>query len=135
MSGVVAVVAALAVYRLTILVVADELTKPLRDRAVRALNERRHGTQPMRLNPLGLYDGPTGRASRAMDQSEWEGRAAVDPHRVAFLLTCPWCASPYVAAPIVAWTVLADPGRLWWIVCGTAAASAVASFLATKASP
>jgi hypothetical protein len=55
-------VGALAVYRLTRLVVDDEVTRPLRERAEPHLGER------------ALY-----------------------------LVSCPWCVSPYVAA---AWAVL-----------------------------
>lgn len=128
-----AIVVALAVYRLTLLVVADELTAPLRDRLVMRLNERKHGPRP-RMAP-GDYDGPTGDVAYTMDREQWRARVAVDPHRLAYLLQCPWCASPYVAAPIVAWTLLGDPGRLSWAVLAVAAASAAAGYLATKASP
>lgn len=128
-----AVIVALAVYRLTLLVVADELTAPLRDWLVRRLNERKHGPMPT-MTPGG-YDGPTGDVAYTMDREAWRQRAAIDPHRLAYLLTCPWCASPYVAAPIVAWTLYGDPGRLSWAILTVAAASAGAGFLATKASP
>lgn len=80
-------VAALAVYRLTRLVVADELTAPLRDRVV--------------------------------------GRGG----RLAYLVTCPWCISVWIAA---GWVLLLVLLPLVALVAGTVLAlSAVAGLLSS----
>jgi hypothetical protein len=115
---VTAAVAALAVYRLTLLVTADKLTEKPRDRLVLWANERAHGPRPVTSSP-----------------EWWESAAASRPHPLTYLLDCPWCASPYVALPVVAAAVLRPPGRVWWLACGVAAASAVAGALGSRVHP
>lgn len=88
--------AVLATYRATLLVVADELTRPQRDALLRRL-------------------GPE--------------------HRVSYLLTCPWCASPYVATVVVGSGLAWSTGWGWQLVAGVLAASGVTGALARYASP
>lgn len=45
------------------------------------------------------------------------------------LVHCAYCASPYIAAPNLAWAVLSDLHWSWWIFNGWLAASYVASLV------
>ena len=94
MDPLVVLVAVLAVYRLTMLVTADEITRPLRDRLVVAA-----------------------------------------PGRFDYLLECPWCASIYVAPPVMASAYWWSDGWGWWLTAGSLAASAVTGIIASYASP
>lgn len=95
-----------AVYRLTLLAVADEITAPWRDAILRAIDR--------------------GAARRAA-------------HQIGYLLTCPWCASIWIAFPAVAVGLAADPAPQpawgWQLVVGALTASAAAGFLTRFASP
>lgn len=118
-SALVAGVAGLAVYRATILVVADKLTEPVRRRLVDWLNHRKHGPRP----------------ESGLDASAWVTRRYQDPHRLAYLLQCPWCASYWVALLVTAGTVRWGGCTAWWLVCGPLAGSGLASILASRYSP
>jgi hypothetical protein len=84
-----------AVWRTTLLVVADEITAPLRERLI--------------------------------------GEAVEG--RMAYLLSCPWCASIWLG-PLVIGTGLAwGDGWFWQLGAGTLTASAVAGWLSSFASP
>lgn len=133
MTALEAIVTALAVYRLTLLVVADTITGPWRSRLTGWAIRRKHGTRPVFVDEL--YDGPTGPEAYDVDRRAWETNVARRPPWLAGVLDCPWCASPYAAVVAVAGTlwVGATPG--WWLVYGTAAASGVTGLLASKASP
>ena len=89
-------VAVLACYRLSLLVTADEIARPWRDRA---------------LEKLG------------------------DDSRLGYLIDCPWCASVWLAPPIVASALAWADGWGWWLAAGSLAASAVTGALASYASP
>ncbi len=81
-SATLLVLDALAVYRLTRLVCADTITAPLREWLV--------GTRPAVERQLS--------GSRIM--------IAARP-RVAAFITCPWCVSPWLSAPVIACQALA----------------------------
>lgn len=115
----VVVVTVLAVYRLTLLATADTILDPPRDNLVHWLNERRHGPYPQRDDAA----------------AEWEDAAAARPHRLAYLLDCPWCASVWLAPPVVASALWWSDGWGWWLTAGSLAASGVTGLLATLASP
>jgi hypothetical protein len=118
-TGLEAAVAALAVYRLTLLVTADTVTEPWREQVIRRANERKHGP----------------RSEVAEGSLAWDSWAATDPHWLAALVDCPWCASMWLAAPVTVASYWWAGTAAWWAVCGTLAGSAAAGYLATKASP
>ena len=43
------------------------------------------------------------------------------------LVTCPYCAAPYIAAVVLAWGLVTDFQAAWWIVNGWLAAAYLAS--------
>jgi len=93
---------ALAVFRLTRLVIADTITAGLR--------ERLFGSRPGVTRDMGGE------------------RIVVAAHpRLAAFLTCPWCVSPYVAAVVVACQALA--AAVWIYPACVLAFSAVAGLL------
>lgn len=52
------------------------------------------------------------------------------PGKLAYLIGCPWCASPYVGAPVAAAVVWWPENRAVWFVLLVLAGSYVAGFLA-----
>lgn len=62
-------------------------------------------------------------------------RGRLPEGRLAELLGCPWCSSVWLAPPVVASGLWWSTGWGWWLVMGSLAASAVAGFLASYASP
>lgn len=150
MTALAWVLAALDVYRLTLLVVADKLTAPLRWRLIG------HG-HALRLTPWSSAKGKNVGAS--CECGNWTVAYAsgvrddevddllVEPHRAhvallprdlggwRYLLTCPWCASIYVAGPVVASGLAWSTGWGWQLTAGALAASAVTGFLARFAAP
>lgn len=106
---------AIAVYRLTRLATADDITQPIRDRIIEAAY---------------VADG---RAEAHRAQVEHEGDwqhevVAIDPTppKLATLVTCRWCASIYIAAG-----VLVVRRQKWWPpVADALAFSAGAALLA-----
>lgn len=144
MTATVAVVAALAVYRLTMLVTADTITEPARERVIDWLNARKHPGRPVMPESTPAPDGPFLPGEPTVDLLESgplvvDGATmvarATDPHRLAYLLDCPWCASIWLAAPASAVTYWWSHTPAWWIAAGTLAASAVTGIVATFASP
>ena len=93
---------ALAVFRLTRLIIADRITAPVRDR----LAGSRVGT------------------TRAMGGDRV--LVAARP-RLAQFLACPWCVSPYVAAAVTACQALAP--SVWIYPAAILAFSAVAGLI------
>jgi hypothetical protein len=45
------------------------------------------------------------------------------------IVHCPWCASPYIAAILLAWAVLSNLHWSWWLFTGWLAVSYVASWI------
>lgn len=119
MTPLVAIVCALAVYRCTLLAVADAVTEPPRS-AVIAWVYRRSGRR------LQLRQGETWDEATRRDDK---------PPKLAVLAVCPWCASPYIAVPAVWLTLAFADGWVWWLVAGSLAASGVTGLLAEHASP
>jgi hypothetical protein len=104
-SAVLLTLDALAVARLTRLVMLDSILAPVR--------ELLKGRKPAQSMDLG--------GSRIM--------VAARP-RVAELLGCPWCVSPYLAAAVVACQALA--AAVWLYVSAVLAFSMVAGLLAER---
>lgn len=48
------------------------------------------------------------------------------------LVSCPYCAAPYIAAVIMAWALLTDLHWSWWVFNGWLAASYLASIIVVK---
>lgn len=109
------VVDALAVYRLTRLVVGDTITKPLRERWIAAAYRRagRIGRDPHDVGP-GYWS----------DQVVLDGDTAP---KLAVLVTCPWCSAVYVAAGVAVARRVAP--RTWRPLARFLAAAAVAAAL------
>lgn len=55
------------------------------------------------------------------------------------LVTCPFCAAPYVAAAALAWALLSDldgwDGWAWWVFWGWLAGSYAASMIVVRDEP
>lgn len=108
------VVMSLAVYRLTRLVVADTFPPVLwvRDRfaggwrpLTLAEHERYTAASPSAqtvLRETWSYDPDDDLRQRYVRRVDWS------PHWLADLLSCPWCASGWVAAGVTA-------GTWWWV--------------------
>lgn len=94
MTAIQFLLVALAVARVTRLVVADEITREMRDAVMRRLNEEK---------AFHL--------------------------KLAYLLTCTWCASVWVAPPIAVGTHYFGAHDWWWLTLSTVAASQVAGML------
>lgn len=125
MTPLVALLAFLACYRLTLLVCADTITEPLRSRLIGWAYRRAHASAPER---------PSHTSGRLATWDEFARRDPEAPTLVAGLL-CPWCASVWLAGP-VAWSAWCFAERAWWMVPALAlAASGAAGFLAEHASP
>lgn len=48
------------------------------------------------------------------------------------LVTCPYCAAPYIAAVILGWAVITDLHWTWWIFNGWLAVAYLASMIVAK---
>lgn len=113
----------LAAFRITRLVVADAFPfGPLRLRIADWANDRwgplqRALARDKKLTSSGL------RASDAIKMNAYDGTAPL-----AYLVTCPWCAGPYVSVLVA---TLASTGAWWLYPAGVLAASAVIGLLAT----
>lgn len=105
-SAVLLLLDALAVARLTRLVVTDTILAPLRARLI--------GSRPSTTRDLG--------GERIL--------VAARP-RLAELLSCPWCTSPYLAAIVVACQALAP--AVWIYPSAILAFSLLAAMIAERA--
>ena len=109
---------AVACYRITRLLVADRITAPLRDAAIRASYVASEGADSVEDWEA---DSP---------HETWSDRAAEDPGAGTWLgrlLTCPWCTGVWVAIAVVAARRLAP--RWWAPVAETASVAAAAGLL------
>jgi hypothetical protein len=107
------VVDALAVYRLTRLATKDTVTEAARERWIETAYEtERNVRRPM-------YDGPRPWHTTLENDD--------DPPKLAYLITCPFCVSVYVAVAAVAARTLV-PG-VWRPVARAAALGAVGALL------
>lgn len=103
-----------ATYRLTLLVVADEITDPARDRLFD------------RLDPLGV----------AFDHDEYGSQFARGPRPwLVRMLSCPWCVSMWLAPAVVGSGLAWSPGWGWQLTAGALTASAVTGAAAHYAAP
>lgn len=48
------------------------------------------------------------------------------------LISCPWCAAPYITAIILAWGLLTDFQVAWWVFNGWLAAAYLASMVVVR---
>lgn len=123
------VLAALAVYRLSLLVVYDALTERPREAIIRGAYARQAKRMDMTLETLA---GKVGMQQADAHRDGWKQVALEDdfPPKLAGLLSCPWCVSPWLAAPVAAGAFWA-PAE-WWFQypAGLLACSAVTGFLA-----
>lgn len=155
MSGLIAIVAALAVYRLTMLVVADEITEPIRERIMARYV---HPIHEYTVHP-DAQDGPNRdgefyaecRCGKAWSGPVWsdvisemnghlgeERRSGIEMTegpRWIILLSCQWCSSWWIGLPVV-WSAWCFGDRSWWMIpAGALAASAVTGIIGTFAKP
>lgn len=153
MTALVAVVAVLAVYRVTMLVTSDVITKPWRDAIIDRYVHPAHEMicYPVAREPETEGDWPYVAECRCGEKfvgDVWvdvamEANGHTNPHqgemtkgpRWLVLLDCPWCASWWVAVP-VSWSAWTFGTRAWWFVPAFAlAASAVTGIVAKFAKP
>lgn len=141
-----------ATYRLTLLVTRDAITRGLRERAKARLTG--HGVLADPVAGLGHHEtlaegvaavrwgcrcgyqaSSIGAVERHV-QNERAGAMGDTPAgKLAYLITCPWCASIWLAAALAP-AALWAPGSAWWLACtGVLAASAATGLLATIAAP
>lgn len=119
----------LASFRITRLVVADAFPfGPLRLRISDWANDRwgplqRLNRASVRLQPDDVEVPQPTRAGDARKLMAYDGTAPL-----AYLVSCPWCAGPYVSV-IVA--LLASTGTWWTYPAAVLATSAVIGLLAT----
>lgn len=121
MTTAAALVALLAVYRLTLLVTHDTLTERPFDALVGWLNRRKHPDPPDPGNATATADVQLARAAK--------------PHVLVKLMDCPWCVSFWIGAAVFAsawWWADRWP---WWVVAGGLAGSASAGMFTDLAHP
>lgn len=53
----------------------------------------------------------------------------------AELVTCPFCAAPYIAAVVLAWGWLSDLHTPWWVFNGWLALAYVAAMIVVRDTP
>jgi hypothetical protein len=113
---------ALATFRLTKLVVDDQLTAEARDAVIEAAYESAGRAREMRhLHP---------EVAESRMPSVWADCVVPnddDPPKLAFLVTCPWCAGMWVALGVTALRSIAP--RLWEPLARALALSAVAGLV------
>jgi hypothetical protein len=155
MTPLVWLIAALATYRLTMLIVADELTEPWRERLLdryihptHELTTRPDAQEPQYVTGSGYAYSAACRCGMRWSGREWadvmsEANGHVNEHRGEMttgprwliLLDCPWCASWWVGLP-VAWSGWCFGGRGWWLIPAAALGfSAVTGIIASYAKP
>ncbi len=111
------IINALATYRLTKLVNEDVLTSGLRERFI-----RRQFRKAGRYHEVE-WDVPERDVGSLPPTEE-------PAPKLAYLVTCPWCVSPYVATGVVLAATFAP--KQWKKAARVAAFSAVAGILSTK---
>jgi len=124
MSGLTLLVAFLAAYSLTLLVVCDKIT----DRPRQWLLTRISGHGYAGLSPThagGVWACACGETFVSVDDvlehvhDERQTLATTVPMSkraaVMYLFRCPWCASLYVSLPVV-WSAWCFGDRAWWFV-------------------
>lgn len=68
-------------------------------------------------------------------RTKWDDRTSdrtgdeVKDGKWTVLVHCPWCASPYISAIILAWALLSHLHWTWWVFNGWLAASYAASWI------
>lgn len=107
---------ALAVYRLTVLVTEDYLTRDLRELVIRGAY--------LRAGEIGHLNKLDGRAVGELPEDDEA------PPKLAKLVTCPWCSSVWLAAGVVAVSRVAP--RQWRYVARGLAFSAVAGIIGSR---
>lgn len=114
---------ALATYRLTRLVSADVITRPLR---VRVYQHAYRGAGV----PYDYFDGDDHDARRPRGEYEWEQVAMQDPNppKVVELVHCRWCVGVYVGFGVVAARAIAP--RQWAPLAKALALAASAALIA-----
>lgn len=107
----------LATYRVTKLVVDDQLTAEWRDKLIEAAY---------------VDAGKCEQAKGVMDDNPgaWADHVAQDPDppKLAYLVTCPWCSGMYVSLAVVAARRIAP--RAWSSLARALALSAAAGLIA-----
>lgn len=84
----------------------------------------------MTVTAFLLALGLTARVSRFLNADvlaqplrDWVDNRFGDQSKIAYLIACPWCASPYVAAVAVTWAYLAGDSPAFVLVANIATIS------------
>lgn len=130
MNALTLAVAALATYRLTLLIAKDRVSYRPREWVVRRSGRRRH--RDIQTDATGHWTCTCGDSGKTAETAIWHAQKAplIKPGPVGYLVECTWCVPIYVAPPVVLSGLLAGD-RLWWqLTAGSLAAAAAASILA-----
>ncbi len=128
MTPIILLTALACTYSLTLLITTDKITNTIRNRVLTSITG--HGTAD---TSISVYWCACGHGTTQLDEhlehihiarAGLTGRAA----KIAYLITCPWCCSAWVAAPVM-WSGWNFGTRAWWfipaatlgarVVCGT----------------
>lgn len=133
MTPLVVVVAALATYSLTLLVVCDKITDRPRQWVLTRISGHGYvrtqiGIDPATDQPLAIvahwcacgrmWHSQIDELLEHVHEARQELVQAVPMSKTAalmYLLRCPWCCSLWVAVP-VAWSAWCFGGRAWWFI-------------------
>jgi hypothetical protein len=129
-----------ATYSVTMLVARDALTAPVRERVLGRLTGHAYagslgGAVSCRCGHVFSETGDLVDHVHDVRQAQLQELPLPARSRFSYLITCPWCVSAWVAAPVV-WSAWCFGTRAWWFVPAVIlSARAVAGTWATLASP
>lgn len=152
MTGLVLLVAFGATYSLTMLVTADRITERPREWVLTKVSGHGYRSRAIKTGEVpgavgetlayacacSRWFDTTGDLLDHVDEARDQLRQEIPQTKLAmwlYLVRCPWCASIYLAGPVL-WSAWCFGGRGWWFIPAAAlTARAVAGTWATIARP
>lgn len=152
MTGLVLLVALGATYSMTMLITADRITERPRESVLTKISGHGYRSRAIKTGTVPAAVGQT--LAYACTCSRWFDTATdlldhvsdareqmrqeipqTKPALLLYLVRCPWCASVYLAGPVL-WSAWCFGDRAWWFIPAAAlTARAVAGTWATIARP